>query len=82
MFVPPYAGMIQRSCAFARGRSSSAICSASSLVGANTSAVGAFGTDPTVRTIMGIPKAMVLPDPVGARAQISLPAKASGIAAT
>ena len=53
------------------------IWSASSRVGASTSALGLCGPARPALATSGIPKASVFPDPVGARPQMSCPAKAS-----
>ena len=57
------------------------ICSASSRVGASTSATGRFGRASVRRATSGSPNPRVLPDPVGARPATSRPASASGITA-
>ena len=57
----------------------SCTCVASSRVGTRTSARGRRGRDCTVLTTSGMPKASVLPDPVGALPQMSRPASAGGI---
>ncbi len=62
--------------------SSSATWMASSRVGASTRPWGFLGDDRVTRLTMGMPKAMVLPDPVGALPHRSLPARASGMVAT
>ena len=54
-------------------------CEASSRVGTRTSALGQRGRDWVDLTTSGIPKASVLPDPVGALPQMSLPARAGGM---
>ena len=54
-----------------------AICSASSRVGAKTTARGRLGSARRAFATKGIPNANVFPDPVGARPQISFPASAS-----
>ena len=82
ILVPPYAARTHSCWARASGRSSSAICSASSRVGANTRADGALGAELAVRTMRGMPKAMVFPEPVGARPHMSRPANPSGIVAS
>src|ERR1700751_5080756 len=63
--------------ALASGRSSSTICEASSRVGTSTRAPGC-AEEPAVRSIIGIPNASVLPEPVGDAARTSTPARASG----
>ena len=63
----------------ARGANTLAICSASSRVGDSTREVGNSGSARMVRMIRGRPKASVLPEPVGARQQTSLPIIASGM---
>ena len=63
----------------ASGCSTRATCAASSRVGTSTSAVGRFGAlCVTLRPAMTSPKARVLPEPVGARPQMSRPARPSG----
>ena len=58
---------------------SSTICSASSLVGASTSAAGRRASA-LIRSTIGTPKASVLPDPVGDWTNTSLPSRMSAIA--
>ena len=79
--VPPYTATTRLAFGPSRLASTSRTCSASSRVGTNTSAVGCLGVAPVALVTSGIPKASVLPDPVGACPQMSRPAKASGIVA-
>src|SRR5690349_7637208 len=62
--------------------SSSATWMASSRVGASTRPWGFFGADRVTRATMGTPKAMVLPEPVGALPHRSRPASAGGMVTT
>jgi hypothetical protein len=64
----------------ARGVRASVTWAASSLVGTSTSARGSFSPPSPRRVRSGSPKASVLPEPVSARPQTSLPSRASGIA--
>src|SRR5919107_424798 len=68
---------MRRDCAAASGRISSTTCEASSRVGTRTSAEGRPAA-PLTRSTRGIPKASVLPEPVGEAARTSTPARASG----
>src|SRR5581483_10313928 len=61
--------------------SARSIWPASSRVGARTRARGRDGLARPTRETSGIPKARVLPEPVGARPQMSRPARAAGIVA-
>src|SRR5689334_17743950 len=61
--------------------SSSHTCEASSRVGTSTRPRGRLGAALPTPLTSGTPKAMVLPDPVGARPQMSRPARASGMVA-
>src|SRR6476620_7903420 len=65
-----------RPLALACGRRSSTTCEASSRVGTRISAPGRLPLG-AVRSTTGIPKARVLPDPVGDAARMSTPARAS-----
>ena len=53
------------------------ICSANSRVGARTRARGRRGSARSTVATSGMPKARVLPEPVGARPQMSRPSSAS-----
>ena len=79
--MPPVTRATRRPWARASGASTSATCSASSRVGTSTTPRGwVDDRAPAVsRTIIGSPKARVLPEPVRARPRTSRPLSASGI---
>ena len=79
--VPPYTASTLRCISFASGVKTLQICSANSLVGVTINELGLPGSEGLHLAIRGKPKAKVLPDPVGALQQISLPSRVSGIAA-
>ena len=75
--APPYTAAT-RSLRWRPSHSSSPhTCAASSRVGTSTRPVGRLGAARPTRRTSGMPKAMVLPDPVGARPQRSRPAQPS-----
>ena len=71
-----------RCISFAKGVKTLQICSANSLVGVTIKALGLPGSEGLHLAIKGKPNAKVLPDPVGALQQMSLPNRVSGIAAS
>src|SRR5918997_1828494 len=80
MPAPPYTAATESARACASGGSSSTIWLGSSRVGASTRALG-LGSFASSRSIIGAPKASVLPDPVGDLTSTSRPASTSGITA-
>src|SRR5262245_50644460 len=78
MPTPPNTGAIFRAREWAIERSSSTICSASSGVGASTSAAGRRESA-AMRSTIGTPKASVLPDPVGDWTRTSSSARTSAM---
>ena len=80
IFAPPYRHAMRTSgINWHKFCSSAAICCASSRVGARITACGTFFSF-WMRSITGMPKAQVLPVPVGALAIISWPAIIKGMA--
>src|SRR5512140_391321 len=73
--------MTRRPRVLARGSRSFWIWAASSRVGARMRPPGRRRRARGTRSTIGIPKASVLPEPVGARPEMSRPARASRIAA-
>jgi hypothetical protein len=61
--------------------STACTCEASSRVGTRMSALGRRGRDCFMLATIGMPKASVLPEPVGALPQMSRPASAAGMVA-
>ena len=77
--TPPYIETMSLSTASAIGLKTEFICSANSLVGVKIRPVGLFEFALLVLAINGSPNANVLPEPVGALQQTSLPNRESGI---